>query len=341
MDNEYPFQRAPIIGLSSFSSLQTAWESSREVIDEIRSILKRGEVHPTVETVVVSGSLGRMELLPHSDLDAIVVLNDSVDLHTDVAMTAYESVISQLQPLGLALPEQEGIFTTPTSRGRLCDPADLGVIDEDLRVFGKRIQLLLDCQPVFGDKAFETLIDAVLRRYGSGDVIHDPSQEWSYLIHDLSRYFRSLAVNTFWRRRDSPQAWRLRNLKLAHSRRLLYAGLMLMLGECSIERRDKFRWLRPRLTLTPMERIGIVYESYGDDRFDKILSCYDVFLSCMQDLRFRHGLASADHDHGLEECDGYLELDKNAKEMLSELGRFVLERTSSWSSRLFEQLLFF
>ena len=130
--------------------------------------------------------------------------------------------------------------------------------------------LLLEARPIFNDDLYNDVIDAVFERY-AGDVRRETHKQFAFLINDLIRYFRSICVNyqsMFWRENEK---WPLRNLKLRHSRVVMYAGLLFLLGQASCYSGDeRVTLVRSHLLLTPLERIALVYKEAKDDRFFKV-----------------------------------------------------------------------
>lgn len=340
MDKVSPAERESVFDLAPYPHLRQAWDRSRSSLKTIRSELEGANLSPSIDAVVVSGSLGRMEQVPQSDLDAIVILHDQVDPESTAGRQAFRAVWQVLEPLGHAAPKSDGIFSSPTTAARLCRPDDLGRIAEDPSVFGKRFQMLLDCQPVYRSGTFQSLRDQILQRYGSADATLRPSDQWEYLLNDQARYAHSLAVRNQWQLRDQPGRWRLQSLKLQHSRRVLFAGLYLLLGECSKERTDKYEWLRNRLSLTPLERVATVYSLNGDDGIERVAAHYDRFLGCMQDQSFRQRVLEDGQEAGpIDEQPDYRELFDNGRSMSRELIRFSLGRRTTWDDRFFELTL--
>src|SRR5439155_11811704 len=103
---------------------------------------------------------------------------------------------------------------------------NVGDPEEPLRVFGKRLLLLLESQPVYDDAAYAALLDDIVERYAAGYVKEDPTKEWTFLLNDLIRYFRSVCVTYQPDFEHEKEKWSLRNVKLRHSRLIMYAGLL-------------------------------------------------------------------------------------------------------------------
>lgn len=322
------------------SQLSKSWIASAKFHSAIREALVAAKLSSAVQTVAVSGSLGRMEVVDGSDCDLIVVLSDEVLKQPEQAAKCFEHVLRAIEPLGLATSKAGGIFSVPTSADRLCDPSMLGVIDEDMATFGHRIQLLIDSQPVYGFDRFRQLQQSILERYAAETIEHDHSKQWTYLLNDLMRYHRSLCVRTQWATRQTPGQWRLLNLKLWHSRLLNYAGLLFLLGECSTESTDKTEWLAERLPLTPLERVIDVFGENDDPTGVTIVDSYNRFLSFMNNPDDLAGLAVDDRESRLPDDHArYQSLRDNSRMIVSALSSFVFNQRH-WDSRFNEILLF-
>lgn len=337
----YPAARESVVDLRSYPALHGAWRESWQTLAVMRELLAGEGLPPEVRCVAVSGSLGRMEQTSHSDVDLIVVLHDDIATEGDRAARAFQSVWRPLASLGLPPAKTHGIFAAPTSQTELCRPVDVGKIDEAVGVFGKRIQLLLDAQPLYADASFASLQEAVLARYGQDDALRHGDGHWTCLQRDVIRYWQSMAVQCRWRQRDDAAAWRIRNLKLQHSRRLMVAGLLLLLGEATRRPCGNLDWLGPRLSLTPLERVASVYLASADDGFGEVAAVCERFVAAMQDAQFRRRLAQPAHRGAPpDDCEAYRERSADAHRMAGELLRFVFARRGEWSDRFLTALLF-
>jgi len=353
---EYPYKRQwgiNSVDIRRYLTLQNNWSKSVELINRIRECLNNAEIHSAVETVAAAGSIGRMEASPDvSDADLIIVLSNQTSLPKESepeseAIKAYESVWKALEPLSIDLPKRTGVFALPTNEKQLL--YDVGKADESLPVFGKRLLLLLESQPVYKDDNYTHLINAIVDRYAAKYVKIDSKKEWTLLLNDLIRYFRSLAVNYQWDFDNELEKWPLRNIKLRHSRLVMYGGLLMLLGEASKERSDKVSWLQERLKMTPLERLAWIYEQNQDWNFHRIAGPYDVFLSQLNNPEVRAKLNVDPASNNRDDEDSYREryrirefaaLKANSDGLIAELLRFIMARRGSWSERFFEYLIF-
>lgn len=345
---DYPADREWIVPAAlefkRYSALAGNWTYSKGKIAEIKKALAGATLPPEIVTLAVAGSLGRMDAAEVSDCDLLVVLTEEARKEDAKAMPAYDAVWKALEPLNLNRPKPTGTFSKPTSQEQLCDKKHIGAADEDMRSFAKRLLLLLETQPLYKPEGNETLVDAVLASYAVGYVATDPRKEWGFLINDLIRYFRSICVNYQWDFENEHGKWPLRNIKLRHSRLIMYGGLLLLLGECSREREKKVEWLRDRLSLTPLERIALVYAENDDRSFFRVAGFYDVFLGMLSKAEVRNELNGPQVQPGSydtrSQMRNYATLKANSDGLVAELLRFVLGRRSVWSERFFEYLIF-
>jgi len=298
-----------------------------------------------VTIAAVSGSLGRLEGMAHSDCDLIVIVNDEAIHDPARCQKAMQAVWDALDPLGMPLPKSSGIYVSPASHSQICDHGTLGLIADDKNIFGKRMQILLDAKPVYGEENFQILVQGLLERYAAGFLIYDQQKEWVYLLNDLIRYFRSYcAWHQFDLSNDPIDSWHMRNTKLRNSRIPMFAAMILLLGECSKEKKDKIGWLHEHLLLTPMQRIEKVYQLNNDEGFIILLDAYEIFMRRMNSSEVRKVLVEA-NPKSLEELrkidlPDYNELQANSDIIIKELTHFVLDRRGNWSEAFFEYLLF-
>ena len=353
MDAKLPllgaFQRPCWIDLDAYPALRAAWTRSQRTLERMSQSLAESQLHSAVEVVAVSGSMGRMEQIEFSDTDLIVILNTDRQLDSVQTDLAYQSVWQALHPLSLNQPRSYGIYATATSRSQLLDPSSLGQIDEAPAVFGKRIQMLLDSQPIFGEAIVNRLQQSILNRHAPDNADVNPSFSWQSLTNELIRYFRSLSVYYAWNARDEPQKWRHRNVKLRHSRLLMYSGLLLLLGQSQHEssQQEASKWVADRLRLTPLERVAWVYSINGDANFGVVARHYEQFLNQMQDPSFRQNLAREpvrnDDDvtsERLTESTSFQDIQRNAHDFQTELMRFLNDRRQTWPDSFFDCLFF-
>ena len=234
-------------------------------------------------------------------------------------------------------PNKSGVFSQPRSRAELLEP--IGHADEKSDELGKRMLLLLESRPVYQTEVFEQLLLELFKKY-SEYVSDDPDKEFALLANDLMRYFRYICVNyqsSFWRQNEK---WALRNIKLRHSRIVMYAGLLFLIGEASKYSGDKkIETVWEKLPLTPLERISWVYKENHDGGFFRVLGLYNVFVSRLSDNAWRDQLKQLDYKERYNTA-AFAELKANSDAFIAEFVRFIFARRGQWSDRFFEYVFF-
>lgn len=331
---------------SRYLALQGNWEKTATFVPLLRGALEDGlQGVAGIRCVAAAGSVGRMEASTQSDADLIIVLRDDVDPQSSEGKGIYEQVWAALEGAGfgdseesrLDRPNPQGVFAEPCTTKQLIGP-DVGSASEPRSVTAKRLLLLLESQPILGEPEYGKLMQEIVSRYAADYVASDPRKEWTFLLNDLIKYFRALCVHYQWEFKHDNSRWPLRNLKLRHSRLIMYGGLLSLLGEASTQRREKVDWLHSRLCLTPLERIGWVYGLNRDWCFHRIMGLYNVFMGRLNEEDFRLALEGEYEERFANSL--YADLKANSDGLVAELLRFVLSRRGCWSERFFEYLVF-
>ena len=328
-------------------TLRQAWQASRETFDRVADALADFDPQAReVVTLVAAGSLGRMEVLDHSDCDLIVVIPDAIQPESDRATDIMAAVWARLESLDLRLPKSWGIFVEPASTIGLTQSSSLGDLNESGKLFGKRMQCLLDSQPLFRAEAFRDLQRQLLEWYAAGFLARDPQREWTYLLNDLMRYYRSYAAwQQFKLKIEHDDSWYIRNAKLRASRLIMYAGMLLLLGECSrVQGGDKIEWLLNKLALTPLERVTWCMQQHDSEDVNDLLEAYEVFLAAMADDDIRQALI----DKAPRSMDDlpppiipeYEPIQASTHRIMTILTDFVMAKRHGWSRSFLNYLLF-
>jgi hypothetical protein len=331
-----------IPGHERYPAISHNWEYSLEAITSLRDGL-RGQLPDGVKTIAIAGSFGRLEASDLSDADCIIVLSDDPDVDAEqVSQQAVKAVTGLLRDMGVKEPNPKGVFAVPRRFEELLPPKEsgkLGSDDETPDVLGKRMLMLLESQPLYGDGAYDECLSAIFDRYSSY-VIAETSKEHLVLLNDLIRYFRFICINYQANFERENEKWPLRNMKLRHSRVVMYSGLLYLIGEASKHSdRNKLDWVRGNLSLTPLERIAKVYAANNDSSFYRVGGLYNTFLDRLSEKDLREGLNKIDYPARYQN-QTFATLKANSDALQAELSRFVYARRGVWSERFFEYLLF-
>jgi hypothetical protein len=328
-----PPQPRSIRKFDRYPALRENWKFSTDFLKYL-SKLCIGQLSDNVDTIAIAGSFGRLEGSQQSDADYIIVVKDSS--HQTVAQDI-EVLQKAIKDYGVSPPNKSGVFCEPRTRSELIDP--IGKPEEKVDELGKRMLLLLESRPIFNADSFDGLIQELFAKY-SEYVTGDPDKEFTFLLNDLIRYFRFICVNyqfNFWRQNEQ---WALRNLKLRHSRIVMYSGLLFLLGEASKHNgSNKVSTVTDHLSYTPMERLAWVYDQNHDRSFFRLLGLYNLFVSRLSDKKWRDDLRDVGYNDRYT-TPAFAEMKANSDAFIAEFTRFLFGRKDQWSDRFFEYLFF-
>ena len=315
-----------------YKSYTENWVFSEQFIKHLKSSLA-GTLSNNVKTIAIAGSFGRLEGSASSDADYILVVQDGSEKAVENDRKMINDAIAAYK---VSPPNKSGVFAAARTADELL--AAVGEANERVDQLGKRMLLLLESRPVYNEKEFDALVDSLFSKYAEY-LRRDTDKEYAFLMNDLIRYFRYICVNyqaTFWRENEK---WVIRNLKLRHSRVIMYAGLLFLIGEASKHSGErKIDFVKEGLALTPLERIALVYDQNQDHAFFRLIGLYNVFLSRLSDEEWRSRL-NVDYEERYT-LPEFSEMKANSDALAAELLRFVFARRGQWSERFFEYLLF-
>lgn len=320
--------------LSKYHGIGSNWNFSSKKVQDLESCLEEcfDISDPELTSVVAFGSYARLEASEASDLDYLVVTCDK-DLNQDRAI---EIVLKVIDQLSIRRPNPRGVF-----QGVVCSQelfSEIGSKADGYDRFSRRLLHLLESRPLWGKPAYRKNMCELMKEYGR-DVANDPGKNYVFLLNDLIRYFRTICVNYAYSKSEEYEQWPIRNLKLRHSRVLMYLSLVAMLGVLSIYRHDdKNEKLEALVRLTPLERLFHAYKEAGDTGFYKTAGYYDVFLRIMSDKATRETLKGLEYEdrYGNRE---FCVLKANSDALAAELARFLFDRKGVWSDRFYEYLI--
>lgn len=323
-----------------YPTLAAAAGYSRQVQGRLIAALERERPHlDTIATVAVGGSLGRLEAHSKSDIDGLVIGIEGAPAPTFRAQSHRVSTLlagSELKP-----PKSGGIYLEGVDVGVLLAPGAQGSLAEAPQVFGFRIGLLLDAQPLYMPGACRRLQRDILCWYGQGFHDRDPCASWTLLINDVQRYLHAYAG---WQQykfdRGADDGWLLRQAKLRSSRVLSFAAMLCVLGETN-DLADKHERVLAFLRLTPLERLHAIMTHYDAPQFAALLDSYEAVLAALSDADTRRALVNHSPTSAatLDASAAGAEVQQHGARIMQILTAFILARQADWDPRFFVRLV--
>ena len=249
-------------------AIATARRYSDRKLSELRELV--ATTVPEGAVVVACGSFARREACAASDLDYFAIARDAAVAEDPTWAPGLRDALKAIVPVEAA---PGGPFSAVE---RLPDMVkNLGGQDDTNQRLTRRMLFLLEGEPLSEPQGFRAARRALLDRYIAPRV--GPGMLPLFLLNDLIRYYRTIAVDYEYKTAEADKPWGLRNLKLVFSRKLLYAsGLFALAETCDGPAADKIARLEELLALPPLDRVAAIC---GELAVGPVLDRYDYFLA--------------------------------------------------------------
>jgi predicted nucleotidyltransferase len=241
-------------------------------------------------SVVVFGSLARGELTRKSDADwALLLDGQCASVHFKIARAIGKVFTDE----DFKSAGREGTFEGFAVSHELLHK--IGGEDDTNRNLTQRILLILESAAIGPAAARARVVRNLLERY----IVEDAG--WStgavavprFLLNDIARYWRTVAVDFAYKRRDrEAKGWGIRTIKLRLSRKLTFvSGLLTCFAASRVDgglgddrARRVIERIEELIELTPLERAVLILREFDQAASAmQILSAYDSFLELLGD----------------------------------------------------------
>lgn len=248
--------------------------------------------------IVVFGSIARAEMSPGSDFDYLVIahkLGPDPELYRRFRQAAEVA----RRDLGVDKPGASGLFGVLVAAP---DLVDLIGLEQDTNLNHSRRILALEeslslteSRHSDGTVRHEHLISSILRRY-LADYPDDPGPLVPrFLLNDVLRYWRTVAVDYQAKRWEelAAEKWGLRYIKLRSTRKLTFAGSLASLFMPMVaDESTTVEFLQEQFSMPPLARLAQLHEhlpesSEGRAALADVLVLADRFSGWLAENEFR------------------------------------------------------
>jgi hypothetical protein len=242
--------------------------------------------------VYATGSFGRCEASPHSDLDLFIVGKtdattegsqltrlDEICIKADLIHVTRELSFSEFSRDGRYLTHHSVHDFTKT----------LGTPEDDVtNTFTARLLLLLESRPLVEPSVYNEIIEEVVAAYWRDYEDHENNFMPAFLANDILRLWRTFCVNYEARTERVPDQekakGKLKNYKLKHSRLLTcYSAILCLLAVYRQQKAVAPSDAIDMIKRTPTERLEWLLDQPDFDsahgKIDELIGQYERFLA--------------------------------------------------------------
>lgn len=216
----------------------------------------------------------------------------------------------------MAPPDSDGIFTRVVTPAILCDKSALGNLDYARHVFGLRMQLLSDSQPIYDAESLQQIQTDIVRWYCQPDYSPFAYSALQYLLADLKRYFASYAIWHQYRHDKSfNDSWLMRQVKMHHSRLASYTALAISVMNIASQNKPRnngvdeqfiAQALSEQLKYTPLERLIIHWPAEHEAELLCYIDSYNRISELISDPDIRQLILDEDPESVNDRKKGFV-----------------------------------
>lgn len=207
------------------SYLRALKNSSAERLEALKSELELAQDIIGAEgTIFATGSYGRLEAGPGSDLDVFIVSlkkdnTNGPSLNQVRQIRLKSELIVAVEKAGIAEFDSGGKFLQTHLFDEIV--SEVGSPQDDYKnTFTGRMLLILESRPILGEGVYRNLKTDAIRSYFRDFEGNESEFVPFFLINDLLRMWRTFCVNYEYFSAQATSDWRIKNLKLKYIRML-------------------------------------------------------------------------------------------------------------------------
>jgi hypothetical protein len=257
----------------AFPNLLAARELTATKLAERRPSLQQLPHNEDV-AIVLMGSWGRSEVTSGSDDDYMVLVSGESRDDVRPSKAEIETILDRA-------PGKQGIFGEPVLSRVMIEK--IGLEEDSNTNLSRRMLFLLESIDATNSHVADTARDQLLDRYLDQSV--KDFRPPRFLLNDVIRYWRTMCVDFAGKEHEGSEKWGLRNVKLRTARKVLFAGGLLPVFECSRLAAEQMPgYMRAQLKMPPVDRIAEAFLRHdAADPGGRAIGAYDDFLAILDD----------------------------------------------------------
>lgn len=243
-----------------FSARQLANVRLQKIADDL---VGADEAFGQRACVYATGSFGRLEAGPESDLDLFIVVETDAEEHKPLLNAVDEiklksELIRTAEKNDLAKFDGGGRFLTAHTIDSFT--TWLGSNEDDSRnTLTGRMLMLLESKPLIGHVTYQKTINLVIDKYFRDYTGHENEFIPSFLFNDIIRMWRTFCVNYEFYRKEGSSRNKIKNLKLKFSRMLTcYSGIVYLMAIYARDGHVQPDDVRAMIAISPTERLEAI-----------------------------------------------------------------------------------
>ena len=156
----------------------------------------------------------------------------------------------------------------------------------------RRMLFLLEGEWLSNEEGLKNIRRQILERYITASITDH--QLALFLLNDVIRYYRTMAVDYEFKTNEGSKPWGIRNIKLVFSRKLLYASGLFSVAMTADRRQEQKIEILEKLFNMPV--IDRMIEICGSSRMEGTLFSYNQFLARLGNSAVRKRLSELKPD---------------------------------------------
>jgi Nucleotidyltransferase domain len=255
-------------------AIDRAKDYSNAKLETLRTRLS--DLVPSGDVVVTCGSYARREASQESDIDFFVILSNVDAADAPAKPKWFDTVKEAISEIVPVQPAEGGAFSeVESSAGMICN---IGGDNDTNQKITRRMLFLLEGEWLFNQDGVKRVRRQILERY-IRETMTD-HQLALFLLNDIIRYYRTMAVDYEFKTTEGPKPWGIRNIKLVFSRKLLYASGLFSVAMTADRARNVKIDILERLFEMPI--IDRMINICGENKMEGLLASYDRFLGKLE-----------------------------------------------------------